>query len=190
MKKLILIIISVCCISFSINAQQKFAYMDTEYILKHIPEYRSAQNQLDDLSKTWQLETEKKFTDLDNLKKTLQAELILLSDEMTKRREQEINEKEKSARDFQKQKFGYDGELNKKRIELIKPIQDRIFEATQRFAEEKNYGVIFDKGGELIMMYSNPKLDVSDDIIVKLGYKPGEIISENPSQKSNSKKNK
>ena len=188
MKKISLVIVLSFCFFAAAKAQQKFAYMDTEYILKHIPEYRSAQNQLDDVSKQWQIEAEKKFTEIDELKKTLQAEMVLLSDEMVQRREQEIAEKEKSAKEFQRQKFGYDGELNTKRVVLIKPIQDKLFETTQRFAEEKNYGIIFDKGGNLIMMYTNPKLDVSDEIIIKLGYKPGEIISENPSQKQNPKR--
>lgn len=190
MKKIFLLLLLTSFVRYGF-AQQKFAYVDAEYILKHIPEYKSSQKQIEDLSLQWQQEIDKKFQDIDNLYKAYQAEQVLLTDEMKKRREQEIADKEKAAKDYQKQKFGFEGDLFKRRQELIKPIQDKVFETIQKFAEEKNYGIIFDKGSDLIMLYSNPKLDVSDDIITRMGYKAGDIISDTkPSKSEPNKKNK
>lgn len=170
------------------NAQSKFCYVDTEYILKHIPEYKSAQQQLDDLSIQWQKEVDAKYADIEHMYKSYQAEQVLLSDDMRKKREQEIIDKEKAVKEFQKQKFGYQGDLYKRKEELIKPIQDRVFDAVQKYAEQYSYGIIFDKASQATMLYTSSKLDKSNDIVTALGYKPGEAGVEKSTGKPDPKR--
>ena len=129
--------------------------------------------QLDQLSIAWQKEIEAKYAVIDKLYKDYQAEQILLTEEMRRKREQEITNKEKEVKEFQKQKFGYEGELFKKKQELIKPIQDKIYNAVKKIATEQAYAVIFDKSGDLVMLYTNPKYDKSDDVLETMGYKAG-----------------
>lgn len=150
---------------------QKYAYVNTEYIMENIPEYKAAQQQLDQISVNWQKEIEAKYAQIDKLYKDYQAEQILLTDDMKRKREAEITAKEKEVKEFQKSKFGYEGELFKKKQELVKPIQDKIYNAVKTMATEQSYAVIFDKSSDLIFLYSNPKYDKSDDILIKLGYK-------------------
>lgn len=152
---------------------QKFAFVDTDYILENITEYSAAQQQLDDLSAQWQKEIEAKFTEIDKMYRSFQAEVVLLPDDLKTKREDEIIKKEKEVKDLQRQRFGKDGDLFKKRQELVKPIQDKIFNAIEEMASEGNYAVIFDKSGSLTMLYSNAKYDLSDAVIEKLGYRPG-----------------
>ena len=152
---------------------QKFAFIDTQYILDNISEYKAAQQQLDQLSVNWQKEIEAKYANIDKLYKDYQAEQILLTDDMKKKREAEITGKEKEVKEFQKQKFGYEGELFKKKQELIKPIQDKIYNAVKKMATDQSYAVIFDKSSDLIMLYANAKYDKSDEILTALGYKAG-----------------
>lgn len=151
---------------------QKFAYIDTEYILSKVPEYTEAQKQLDALSEQWQKQVEKKYNAIDKMYKDLQAEEILLTESMKNKRQAEIITKEQEARDFQKKKFGIDGELFKKRKELIKPIQEKIYKAVQETANVGKYSVIFDKASAATMVYSNPKYDKSDDVLRRMGIKP------------------
>ncbi len=178
MKKIIITCLLVVS-AFVANAQTKFCFVDTEYILKHIPEYKSAQTQLDDLSLEWQKEIDAKYAEIEKMYKSYQAEQVLLSDEMRAKREQEIVDKEKAVKEYQKLKFGYQGDLYKRREELIKPIQDRVFEAINKYADQYSYGVIFDKSGDATMLYTSSKLDKSNDIIKELGYKPGDYSGEN-----------
>lgn len=169
MKKLILVLAAVF---LSLGAfAQKFAYVDTQYILDNIPEYKTAQAQLDKYSLQWQKEIEGKFDELDKLYKNFQADAILLTEEMRKKREAEILDKEKEAKELQKQRFGKDGDLFKKRQELVKPIQDKIYNALKDYAQAKNYAVIFDKSSDLTILYANPKYDISDEILDAMGYK-------------------
>ncbi len=151
---------------------QKFAYIDTEYILSKVPEYQEAQKQLDALSEQWQKQVEKRYEAIEKMYKDLQAEEILLTESMKNKRQEEIITKEQEARDFQKKKFGIDGELFKKRKELIKPIQEKIYKAVQETANVGKYSVIFDKASDATMVYSNPKYDKSDDILRRMGIKP------------------
>lgn len=162
---------AIVCFSADVHAQ-KYAYVNTEYILDNIPEYKNAQQQLDNLSVQWQKEIEDKYAIIDRLYKAYQAEQVLLTEEMKKRRQDEIAQREKDVKDLQKQRFGYDGDLFKKKQELVKPIQDKIFNAVKKMATEQSYAVIFDKSSDLIMLYANPKYDKSDDILSALGYKP------------------
>ncbi len=183
MKKLLITVI--CALAFQTSWSQKIGYVDSEYILKHVPEYASAQRQLDDLSANWQKEIDKKYDEIDKLYKSYQAEQILLSEDMRKNREQEIVDKEKAAKDFQKLKFGFEGELFQKRKDLVKPVQDKIYNAIQKVAEEGAYGFLFDKNSDLIMIYSSPKYDKSDDVITKMGYKPGQMVGGNTNKPAN-----
>jgi len=151
---------------------QKFAYIDTEYILSKVPQYQDAQKQLDALSEQWQKQVEKRYEAIEKMYKDLQAEEILLTESMKNKRQEEIIEKEQEARDFQKKKFGVDGELFKKRKELIKPIQEKIYKAVQETANVGKYSVIFDKASAATMVFSNPKYDKSDDVLRRMGIKP------------------
>ena len=172
MKKLILIFTLVIG-AFAVKAQQaaKFGYVDTDYILSQIPEYKSAQTELDKTSVQWQKEIEAKYTEIDKLYKAYQADAVLLTDDMKKKRENEIINKEKEAKDLQKQRFGVDGELFKKRIELVKPIQDKVYNAIKSVAEKSGLGFILDKAGQVSILYANSKYDKSDDVLALLGYK-------------------
>ena len=152
---------------------QRFVYVDSEYILKHIPEYNSAQKQLDALSEQWQKEVDTRFAEVERLYKAYQADQVLLTDDMRKRRENEIVEKEKEAKEFQRLKFGFEGELFQQRSKLIKPIQERVAKAIQSLSEAQQLDVVFDKGSEVMMLYANPRLDRSNEVITRLGYKPG-----------------
>lgn len=167
----------------SISIAQKFAYVDTEYILNQVPEYRAAQAELDKLSDQWLKEIEAKYTEIEKMYKAYQAEQILLTDDLKKKREEDIQKREKDAKELQKQKYGEGGELFKKRQELVKPIQDKVYTAIKQLAEQQNLGVIFDKASDLTMLYTNPKYDKSDDVLKIMGYGSG-------SKNNNTKKGK
>ena len=169
MKKLILI--ACLGIFFFTTHAQKFAYVDSDYILERVPEYQSAQEQLDKLTLSWQEDIEQLYQEIDQLYKKYQADQILLTQDMKVKRENEIINKEKAAKELQRKRFGPEGDLFTKRQELVKPIQDKIYNAIQDLATEKRYGVIFDKSGELSMLFADPDLDKSDDILRMLGYK-------------------
>jgi outer membrane protein len=172
MRKLILSCSLVLFTVFAASAQ-KFAYVDTEYILGQIPEYKSAQSELDKVSIQWQKEVEAKYAEIDKMYKAYQAEQILLTEEMKKKRENDIVAKEKEAKDLQKQRFGVDGELFKKRQELVKPIQDKVYNAVKSIAEKGGYSIVFDKASDMTMLYTSAKLDKSDDVLEQMGYKGG-----------------
>jgi outer membrane protein len=149
----------------------KFGYVDTDYILSQIPEFKAAQSELDKMSIQWQKEIEGKFAEIDKLYKAYQADAILLTDDMKKKRENEIVNKEKETKDLQKQRFGVDGELFKKRQELVKPLQDKVYNAIKVVAEKNGLGFVLDKSGQVSILYANSKYDKSDDVLVQLGYK-------------------
>lgn len=171
MKKNVLTLMMVSFIAFTSVAQQKIGYVDTDYILKNIPSYQAAQAQLDKISADWQKEIENIYAQVDKMYRDFQAEKVLLTEEMKTKRENEIIAKEKEAKDLQRKYFGKDGELFKKRTELIKPIQDDVFNAIKDIAVQGNYALIFDVAGNSNMLYTDPKLDRSDDVLKKLGYK-------------------
>ncbi len=168
MKKKLLIFTLIVFTVVAVQAQ-KFAYVDTQYILDNIPEFAEAQSQLDEISAQWQKEIEAKFGEVDKMYKDYQTQAVLLPDDMKKKKEQEIVDKEKEVKNLQRSRFGKDGDLFKKRQELVKPIQEKIYNAIQELANSNNYAVIFDKGGSLTMMYANPKYDLSDDVLDNLG---------------------
>lgn len=170
MKKLLFI--SVLCVAFAgTSFAQRYAVIDTKYILNKLPDYKDAQQKLDQFSKMWQQEIDQKSADLNKMYKDYDAEKVMLSDDLKKKREDEIYNKEKEVRDLQRQRFGYQGDLFKKREELIKPIQDRVYNAIQKLAAEKLYDFILDKSDGITVIFADPKLDKSDDVLKELGVK-------------------
>ncbi len=166
------IIISILSIILVTGIQgQKFAYIDTDYILNNIPAYKQAQDQLDKLSEGWQKEVEALYSEVDKMYRDYQSEKVLLTEEMKKKREEEILKKEKEAKELQRKYFGTDGALFKKRDELIKPIQDEIYRAAKELAVEGGYAIIFDTAAGATILYNDPKYDKSDAILQRLGYK-------------------
>ncbi len=177
MKKIIFAIAILLTVSFGTVKAQSVAYVDSEFILKHIPEYVTAQKQLDDLSTKWQQEVDKQYAAIETLYQAYQNDQVLLNDDMRKRREDEIVNKEKEVKEFQRQKFGFEGELYKERTRLIQPIQDRVSAAIKDVANTQGVDLILDKGSEVTFLFANPKLDKSNDIITKLGYKPNPSLA-------------
>lgn len=175
MKKLILI--AALLLPLALSAQ-KYACVNTEYILSNIPDYSKAQTQLDKLSTDWQKQLEAKFQEIDKLYKTYQQEAYLLPDNLKRKREDEIIAKEKEAKELQTKYFGAGGDLDKKREELMKPIQDRVYGAIERIANEKSYSFIFDKSGSATLLYVNAKYDISDLVLESLGYQPAGAAAE------------
>ncbi len=171
MKKNLILSMLVAMIATFATAQQKIGYVDTDYILKNIPAYQAAQAQLDKISADWQKEIENIYAQIDKMYRDFQAEKVLLTEEMKTKRENEIIAKEKKAKELQKKYFGKDGELFKKRQELVKPIQDEVFNAIKDIAIQGNYAIIFDAASNANMLYTDPKLDKSDEVLKKLGYK-------------------
>jgi outer membrane protein len=168
MKKLIVIFISLFSLS---SFAQKFAFIDSEYVLNNIPTYKAAQDELDKYSQQWQKEVEGKYSEIDDMYKKYQAEKVLLTEDMKSKREGEIVEKEKTVKELQKKYFGKDGELFKKREQLVKPIQDEIYTAVKEIAADGGFSVIFDTSSGGNIMFSDPKYDKSDQVLQKLGYK-------------------
>lgn len=166
MKKFTVILLALFLSSYTFG--QRFAYIDTDLILESMEDYQNAQKELDALSEQWQKTIEAKYAELEELRKAFKAEQILLTEEMRKKKEDEIVKKEEEARAYQKQKFGLEGELFKKRKELVKPIQDKIFAEIKEMASRNNYAIIFDVAGQSNILYSDPKYDKSEEIIRKL----------------------
>lgn len=176
MKKIVLVIAFVV-VTVSATFAQNFAYVNSEYILKHIPEYASAQKQLDDLSQKWQQDVDQQYAEIEKLYKAYQNDQVLLNEDMRRRREDEIVKKEKDVKDYQKQKFGFEGELFKQREKLVQPIQQRVSKAIQDLAKAQRLDIILDRGQEVTFLYANPKLDKSNDVIIKLGLKPNPALA-------------
>ncbi|MDR3062320.1 MAG: OmpH family outer membrane protein [Dysgonamonadaceae bacterium] len=169
MKKVVLSVIALLAMSFGVSAQ-KFALIDMEYILKNIPAYEMANEQLNTISKKWQAEVEAVQQEAQNLYKTYQADLVFLSPEMKTKRETEIVSKEQAAQELKRKYFGTEGELFKMRESLVKPIQDEIYNAVKAIAEEKAYHVIVDRASAVSIIFASPKIDISNEVLAKLGY--------------------
>jgi outer membrane protein len=167
MKK-VLIVLFLLAAATGVQAQ-KYCIIDSKYILDKMTDYKDAQTRLDNISKAWQEEIDKQMSEVDRMYKGYQAEKPMLSDDMRNKRQDEIVAKEKAAKDLQKQRFGYEGDLFKKRQEYIKPIQDRLFNAVQKMASSKGYDLALDKAGGVTLFYADPKLDRSDDVLKILG---------------------
>ena len=169
MKKIFLIL-AVSIFTITNSNAQKFAYVDTDYILNKIPDFKQAQDKLDALSADWQKEIENKYADVEQMYRAYQQEQVLLTDEMKIKREEAIIKKETSAKNLQQKYFGPEGDLYAKRQELIRPIQDKIHDAIQQLAANNKYQVIFDSSSDLIMLYKNDNLDKSDKVLELMGY--------------------
>jgi len=170
MKKLILILLAAVVVSTATQAQ-RYCIIDSKYILERIPDYKNAQGTLDNMSKLWQKEIDQKMDEVEKLYQSYTAERAMLSDEMRKKREDEIMNKEKEAKDLQKQRFGYEGDLFKKRQDLVKPVQDKVYNAVQKMAQSRGYDMVLDKAGGVTLFYADPKLDKSDDVLKLLRVK-------------------
>ena len=150
---------------------QKYAIIDTRYILDKLPEYRTAQSQLDEVAAGWQREIDTKQAELDNMYKAYEAEQVMLSDDLKKKREDQLFNKEKDLRDLQRKRFGFEGDLFRKRQELIKPIQDRVYNSVQKLAVQRGYDFVLDKSDGITIIFADPKLDKSEDVLRDLGVK-------------------
>ena len=155
---------------------QRYCYVDTKYILENMPAYAEAQRELNQISEKWQKEIVTRYDAIGNMQKAYQAERVLLTPDMKRQREDEIAQAEKEAKELQKKRFSLNGDLFRKREELIKPVQDEIYKALVELAESGNYMVIFDKSNESSIIFASPKYDKSDRILKKLGIKPGESV--------------
>ena len=170
MKKIFLLVFSIVMLTVTANAQ-RYAIIDTKYILDKIPEYKEADKKLQAIADQWQKEIDDKQAQLDKMYKNYEAEQFMLSEELKKKREDELFNKEKEVRDLQKKRFGYEGDLFKERQKLVKPIQDRVYTAVQKIAVGRGYDFILDKSEGITVIFADPKLDRSDDVLKNLGVK-------------------
>ena len=169
MKKILISLAALVAISFGASAQ-KFAMVDMEYILKNIPAYEMANEQLNQQSLRWEKEVEELSKEAETLYRNFQADMVFLTDDQKKAKEQEIVAKEKEASDLKYKYFGPQGELFKKRESLIKPIQDDVYNAVKKVSEEKGYQAIFDRASSQSIIFASPRIDVSNLVLEKLGY--------------------
>ncbi|MEO7394255.1 MAG: OmpH family outer membrane protein [Chitinophagaceae bacterium] len=170
MKKIFLVVCSLCLIAFTGQAQ-KYAIIDTRYILDKMPDYKEAQKQLDIAAAGWQTDINGRQTELDKMYKDFEAEQVMLSDDLKKKRENQLFNKEKELRDLQRKRFGFEGDLFKKRQELVKPIQDKVYNAVQKMAVSRGYDFVLDKSEGITIIFADPKLDKSEDVLKDLGVK-------------------
>jgi outer membrane protein len=171
MKKLFFLFTISCLLTaFTANAQ-KYAIIDTKYILEKIPEYKEANKKLEEMADAWQKEIDLMQSDLDKLYRQLDAEKAMLTPELMKKREDEIFNKEKAVRDLQRRRFGFEGDYFRKKQELVKPIQDKVYNAVQKLATDRLYDFILDKSEGITVIFADPKLDKSDDVLKILGVK-------------------
>ncbi len=168
MKRIMLLVCAVWLLSF-VSAAQRYAVIDTRYILDKLPEYKQAQAQLDDIALNWQKEIDDMQASLDKMYRDFDAEQVMLSEELKKKREDQLFVKEKELRDLQRKRFGFEGDLFKKRQELVKPVQDKVFNAVQKLAVQRSYDFILDKSEGITVIFADPKLDKSEDVLRELG---------------------
>ena len=170
MKKIVIALFAAFLFT-GVSFAQKFAFVDSDYILQNIPSYNAAQEQLNKISEQWENEITIEYEEIEKMYKTYQSERVLLTDEMRSKREEEIMTKEREVKDLQRKYFGQEGDLFKKREELVKPIQDALYKAVKELSAEGGYAVIFDSSSGASILYSNPRYDLSDEVLKKLGYK-------------------
>ena len=168
MKKLFFILLSVFVTATTVSAQ-RYAIIDTKYILDKMPAYRDADKKLTQTAETWQREIDGKQAELDQMYKNFDAEQFMLSDDLKKKREDQLFNKEKELRDLQKKRFGYEGDLFKERQKLVKPIQDKVYNAIQKMSVNRGYDFVLDKSEGITVIFADPKLDKSDEVLRELG---------------------
>lgn len=169
MKRIALTVIAVVACAMASYAQ-KFALVDMEYILKNVPSYEMANEQLNQVSQRWQREVDDLAKEAEAMYKNYQSEMVFLTDDQKKKKESEIVAKEKEATELRYKYFGPQGELYKKRQALIKPIQDEVYNAVKKVSEERGYSVIFDRASSESIIFASPRIDVSNDVLAKMGY--------------------
>ncbi|MCF0182433.1 MAG: OmpH family outer membrane protein [Muribaculaceae bacterium] len=169
MKKLALAFIAIIAGIFGASAQ-KFALVDMEYVLKNIPSYEMANEQLNQQSQRWQREVDDLKKEADTMYKNYQSDMVFLTDEQKKKKEEEIVAKEKEASQLQYKYFGPQGELFKKRQSLLKPIQDEVYNAVKKVSEERGFQCVFDRASSQSIIFASPRIDVSNEVLAKMGY--------------------
>lgn len=169
MKKFLLVCLITLSAALTANAQ-KYALLDMEYVLKNIPAYERANEQLNQVSKKWQAEVEALNTEASTMYKNYQNEMVFLSQEQKKARQEAIMKKEKDASDLKRKYFGPEGELFKKRESLMSPIQEEIYTAVKEIAELRGYSLVLDRSSNTGVIYGSPKADISNEVLQKLGY--------------------
>lgn len=173
MKNTLTIALSVLLLAFAMPAYaQKYACVNTDYVLKSIPDYTNAQQRLDRYVTDWKKELDDKNAELVAMRAEYEQESYLLPENLKKRRQEEIKSKEQEIRDLQQQRFGPGGDLDKRRAELLKPVQDRVYSTIERVAHEKNYAFVFDKAASNTLLFANKKYDISDEVLELLGINP------------------
>ncbi len=168
MKKLMLILLVTVLAAGSVSAQ-KYAVIDTRFILDKMPEYKNAQKQLDDIALDWQKDIDARQAVLDKMYKDFDAEQVMLSEDLKKKRADQLFIKEKELRDLQRQRFGFEGDLFKKRQELVKPVQDKVYNAVLKLSTQRGYDFVLDKSEGITIIFADPKLDKSEDVLKELG---------------------
>mgnify|MGYP003575361194 FL=1 len=168
MKKVLLLAFGFMLFAFNVQAQ-RYAIIDTKYILDKMPEYTAAQKTLDEVAAGWQKEIDGLQQELDRMYKNFEAEQVMLSEDLKRKREDQLFLKEKALRDLQRQRFGFEGDLFKKRQELVKPVQDKVYNAVQKLAVQRGYDFILDKSEGITVIFADPKLEKSDDVLRELG---------------------
>jgi outer membrane protein len=171
MKKLLFVALMVLGTAVGASAQQRYAVIDTKYILERIPAYKEADAKLKLIGEQWQKEIDDLQVQLDKMYKNYESEQFMLTEVLKKKREDELFEKEKQVRDLQKKRFGYEGDLFKERQRLIKPVQDKVYDAIQKIATSRSYDFVLDKSEGITIIFADPKLDKSDDVLKELGIK-------------------
>lgn len=169
MKKIFLTLAAVVFFGLCASAQ-KFALVDMEYILKNIPAYEMANEQLNQISLRWQKEVDDKSKEAQTLYKNFQSDMVFMTDEQKAKKETEIVAKEKEVTELRYKYFGPEGELFKKRQTLMNPIQDDVYNAVKKVSEERGYQVIFDRASSQGIVFASPRIDVSNEVLAKLGY--------------------
>ncbi len=170
MKKNVLLLVVFFALAMAVQAQ-RYAIIDTKYILSKVPEYRDADKKLQLIGEQWQKEIDDKQAQLDKMYKNYEAEQFMLTDELKKKREDELFVREKEVRDLQKRRFGYEGDLFKERQKLVKPVQDKVYNAVQKMAIAKSYDFVLDKSEGITIIFADPKLDKSEDVLRDMGIK-------------------
>ncbi|MBA4140108.1 MAG: OmpH family outer membrane protein [Segetibacter sp.] len=170
MKKILFIAICIVMVSATVSAQ-RYAIIDTKFILDKMPEYKDADKRLAQTSEQWQKEIDDKQGQLNQMYRNYDAEQYMLSDDLKKKREDQLFNLEKEVRDLQKKRFGYEGDLFKERQKLVKPVQDRVYNAIQKVAVNKGYDFVLDKSEGITVIFADPKLDKSSEVLQELGIK-------------------
>ncbi|WP_026260323.1 OmpH family outer membrane protein [Segetibacter koreensis] len=170
MKKLLFIVFSLILTTATVSAQ-RYAIIDTKYILDKMPEYKDADKRLAETSQQWQKEIDDKQAQLNQMYHNFDAEQVMLTDDLKKKREDQLFNMEKEIRDLQKKRFGFEGDLFKERQKLVKPVQDKVYNAIQKMAVNRGYDFVLDKSEGITVIFADPKLDKSEDVLKELGIK-------------------